>query len=153
MWHWWWGFWWLIFPVGFFIFGAWDRWLQYQRSRDTLEVLKHYTAQGKDPPPELLRRVQDDQGPDPYDDGYRPYRYRRRYRRYYRYGRFWQWRSAVVTGAVAAGFWVASYEDYIPGTEGPFRFVAIILTCVAAANLALALVSMTFRDPDRDADR
>jgi hypothetical protein len=90
--------------------------------------------------------VQDD---EPYDDGYRPYRYRRRYWRHYRYGRFWQWRSAFVTGAVAAGFWYASTEDLIPGAEGAFRLVAIILTCVAGANLALALVSLTFRDPDK----
>ena len=33
-------YWWLLFPIGFFIFGAWDRWLAYQRSRDHLELLK-----------------------------------------------------------------------------------------------------------------
>ena len=141
-----WSYWWLIFPLGFFVFGAWDRWLHYQRSRDTLEVLKHYTAQGKEPPPELLRRVQDD---PPYDDDYRPRRYRRRYWRYYGYGRYWQWRSAFVTGAVAAGFWYAATQDLVPGADGAFRFVAVILTCVAAANLALAVVSMAFRDPDK----
>ena len=30
-------YWWLLFPIGFFVFGAWDRWLSYQRSRDHLE--------------------------------------------------------------------------------------------------------------------
>jgi len=147
MWHWWWGFWWLIFPIGFFIFSAWDRWLHYQRSRDTLDVIKAYTAQGKEPPPELLRRVQDDE-PLNYDE--RPWRQRRRYYRYrYRYGAFGQFRGAVVMGALAAGFWIASSDDLVPQADGPFRFVAIILACVAAANLALALMSLAFRDPDK----
>lgn len=138
-----WSFWWLIFPVGFFIFGAFDRWLHYQQSRDTLNLIKSYHSQGKDPPPELLRRVQDE--PD-VDDGYRPRRWRRRYYRYSGFGRFWMWRSAIVTGALAVGFWVASAEGLIPGTEGVFRFVAIILSCVAAGNLAMALLSSVFRE-------
>ena len=48
-------YWWLLFPIGFFVFGAWDRWLSYQRSRDHLELLKSYAAQGKEPPPELMQ--------------------------------------------------------------------------------------------------
>ena len=34
-------FWWLLFPIGFFIFGAWDRWLAYQRSKDRLGAVRH----------------------------------------------------------------------------------------------------------------
>ena len=48
-------YWWLLFPLGFFVFGAWDRWLSYKRSQDRLDLLRSYTNQGKDPPPELLR--------------------------------------------------------------------------------------------------
>jgi len=146
-------YWWLLFPLGFFIFGAWDRWLSYQRSKDRLELLRTYTAQGKDPPPELIRALQgeedlDDQGPPPYD----PYdRYSRRAaRRYYRYrwraSPYWAWRGAIVTGAVAAGFWFASEYADIPGIDWPFRLVAIIMTCVAAGNLIAAIFSTVFRD-------
>src|SRR5436190_21000478 len=99
-------FWWLLFPLGFFIFGAWDRWLSYQRSRDRLELLRTYTAQGKDPPPELVKALH---GEEEMDDGsggpaFDPYdRYSRRAaRRYYRYrwraGPYWAWRGAIVTG-------------------------------------------------------
>jgi hypothetical protein len=139
----WFGYWWLIFPVGAFVFGAWDRWLSYQRSRDALDVMKTYSAQGKEPPPELVRQIQE----DVYDDDY-SYRGRRgrRHRRYYRRGPYWEWRAAIITGAVAGAFWMASNYGYIPGTEGPFRFVAIILTCVAGANFAFALLSSSFRD-------
>ena len=140
-WH---GYWWLIFPIGGFIFAAWERWLNYQRSRDTLDLIKTYSAQGKDVPPELLRQVQDDADDDDRDD-YRGRRGRRAYRRYYRYGPYWQFRSAIYTGAIAGAFWVASQYAFVPGTVGPFRVVAVILTCVAVANLALALLSSAFR--------
>ena len=140
-WH---GYWWLIFPIGGFIFAAWERWLNYQRSRDALDLIKTYSAQGKDVPPELLRQVQDDADDDDHDD-YRGRRGRRAYRRYYRHGPYWQFRSAIYTGAIAGAFWVASQYAFVPGTVGPFRVVAVILTCVAVANLALAILSSAFR--------
>lgn len=144
-------YWWLLFPIGFFLFGAWDRWLAYKRSRDHLELIKQYAAQGKEPPPELVRGVQPDlNGPSgwgapPY--GPPPYWYgRRAWRRYYRWGPYWQWRSAFFTGAVAIGFWVASDWADIPGTEHAFRLVAIILSFVAVGNLLGAIFSSAFRD-------
>jgi hypothetical protein len=141
-------YWWLIFPIGFFVFGAWDRWLAYQRSKDRLELLRTYTNQGKDPPPELLKVLRDEDveetsAYDPYD---RYGRYPRRHmRRLRRYGPYWAWRSALVTGAVAAGFWFASEYADMPGVDWTFRLVAIIMTCVAAGNLIAAIFATTFR--------
>lgn len=150
-----WSYWWLIFPIGAFIFGAWDRWLAYKRSRDHLELLKHYAAQGKDPPPEVmaeLRNGADPNAPPPGYQGYpgywgAPWYGRRAWRAYYRWGPYWQWRRVIVTAAIAAGFWWASeYADW-PGVEAPFRIVAIILTVVAGANLVLAILfSSSTRD-------
>jgi len=160
-----WSYWWLIFPIGAFVFGAWDRWLAYKRSRDHLELIRTFAAQGKDVPPELMQQMNDGPPPPPggappppgyggYNGGYGGYggywgyprSMRRAYRQYYRWGPYWQWRSAIVTGAVAAGFWWASeYADW-PGTEEPFRLVAIIMTVVAAGNLLVAILSSTFRD-------
>ncbi|HEY2355926.1 MAG TPA: hypothetical protein VGH86_00640 [Phenylobacterium sp.] len=141
-------YWWLLFPIGAFVFGAWDRWLAYRRSRDHLDLLKSYAAQGKEPPPELIRGVADDM-PGEAPGGYYGYgsywmspRYMRRaYRHYYRWGPYWQWRSVFVTGAIAAGFWWASEWSDWPGTYGPFRLVAIILTVVALGNLIFAVLS------------
>jgi hypothetical protein len=149
-------FWWLMFPLAFFLFGAWDRWLAYRRSRDELDLIKSYHAQGKEPPPELLRRVRDE-ADDVDDFAELPRRvqrrmYRRRYRYGWRRGAYWEWRAAVTTGVVAAAFWAAAYYEYIPGTDGVFRLVAIILTCVSAANLMFALMATAFRDRDRDPD-
>ena len=149
-------YWWLLFPIGAFVFGAWDRWLAYRRSRDHLELLKHYAAQGKEPPPELVRGIGEEL-PGEAPGGYPPYpgyggywmhpRYMRRaYRRYYGWGPYWQWRSVFVTGAIAAGFWWASEWADWPGVEGPFRLVAIIMTVVAFGNLLFALMATAFRD-------
>lgn len=145
-------YWWLLFPIGFFVFGAWDRWLAYRRSRDYLELLKSYHAQGKEPPPEILNAAAGRAAGDPAWDApppnyTHPYYWggARMWRRYYRWGPYWQWRSAFVTGAVAVGFWVASEYADIPGTYGAFRLVAIIMTFVAVGNLLGAIFSSTFR--------
>ncbi|MDE2488407.1 MAG: hypothetical protein KGO51_13525 [Alphaproteobacteria bacterium] len=145
-------YWWLLFPIGFFVFGAWDRWLTYKRSRDHLELLKSYQAQGKEPPPELVKAAADPYagdawgGPPPPNYAH-PYYWsgRRAWRRYYRWGPYWQWRSAFVTGAVAVGFWVASEYADIPGTYDAFRLVAIIMSFVAVGNLLGAIFASTFR--------
>lgn len=144
--HFWNHYWWLIFPIGAFIFGAWSRWLDYRRHRDSLELIKTLSAQGKEIPPELMREVREETfEPDPFlGDRYA----RRAARRYYRwrYRPYWRWHAAIVTGAVAAGFWAASEYSGVYEAEGAFRVVAIVLTCVAAANLLLALLSSGYRD-------
>jgi hypothetical protein len=154
-------YWWLLFPIGAFVFGAWDRWLAYKRSRDHLDLLRSYAEKGKEPPPELVRGVDPmngeapgGYGPGVPPPGYSPYdgywghpRYMRRaYRNYYRYGPYWQWRTVFITGAVAAGFWWASSDYGWPGEFGPFRLVAIIMTIVCAGNLVFALMASSFRN-------
>jgi hypothetical protein len=148
-------YWWLLFPIGAFVFGAWDRWLTYRRSRDHLDLLKSYAAQGKEPPPELVRGVSDDMpgeapGGYPGYPGYGSYwmsprHMRRAYRHYYRWGPYWQWRSVFVTGAIAAGFWWAAEWTDWPGTYGAFRLVAIILSIVTVGNLVFAVLSSSHR--------
>jgi hypothetical protein len=151
-------YWWLLFPIGAFVFGAWDRWLAYRRSRDHLDLLKHYAAQGKEPPPELIRAARGDpvgEGladpnwnmgapPPPFPHPYY-WSSRRAWRRYYRWGPFWQWRSAFVSGAVAAGFWFAAEYADIPGTYGAFRVVAIVMAFVFVGNLLGAIFSTLYR--------
>ncbi len=149
-------YWWLMFPIGFFIFGAWDRWLAYRRSRDHLDLIKTYADQGKEPPPELVKAIRDSDPLDGVDGSYapgygrngygmHPRHMRRMYRRAYRWSPYWQWRTVFITGAVAAGFWFASeYADF-PGTEAPFRLVAIIMSFVAAGHLIAAVFSSMFR--------
>ena len=67
------------------------------------------------------------------------------YRRYYRYSPYWAWRTALITGAVAAGFWFASQYADMPGVDWSFQLVAIIMTVVAAGHLVAAIFASTFR--------
>ncbi len=148
-------YWWLMFPIGFFLFGAWDRWLAYRRSRDHLDLIRTYADQGKEPPPELVRAIREEDpinDPDGRYDGYgyggygmHPRHMRRMARRAYRWSPYWQWRTVFITGAVAAGFWFASEYADLPGTEGAFRLVAIIITFVAAGHLIAAVFSSLYR--------
>lgn len=139
-------YWWLLFPVMWFVFGAWDRWLSYRRSRDALDLIRTYTAQGKEPPPELIRQAQEEPDPDLY---YREPR--RRWRRYYRGrwgmgGPYWDLRRGIYFAVIAAAFWVASTYADVPGLDMPFRLVAIILGFVAAANIVMAAIGLTMRE-------
>jgi hypothetical protein len=140
-------YWWLLFPIMWFVFGAWDRWLSYRRSRDALDLIKAYTAQGKDPPAELLAQVRDDPDPAAYAE---PVGHHRAARRYWRYRRwrgspYWEVRSAVFTGVIAAALWVASEYAAIPGLDWPFRLAAIILGSICLAKVIMAVISLSFR--------
>ena len=139
----WWSYWWLIFPIGAFAFGAWERWLSYQRSRDTLELLKTYAAQGKEPPPEISRRLNEDLE----DDEFAGERMGRRYRRYYRHYRwspYRDWRSAIILGSIAGAMWFAAWQGYIPGAVAPLKLIATILTFIAGARLLSAVLGSRF---------
>ncbi|MEW5686943.1 MAG: hypothetical protein AB1942_18650 [Pseudomonadota bacterium] len=147
-------FWWLIFPLAFFVSGAWESWLRYRRHKDRLDLLRVYTSQGKDPPPELIRALSTEldreDAEDDEDDLSACGAYgrdgRRAARRYYRHrirnSPYHAWRTAIITGAVAAGFWIAAEYS---GME-PFWLVAVILTCVSIGYVGLALLSRVFKD-------
>ena len=51
-------FWWLIFPIGFGIMGAYNSYLGYRRQRDALNLLKTYAEKGQEPPEALLKVLQ-----------------------------------------------------------------------------------------------
>lgn len=145
-------YWWLLLIFGAFLVGAWEQWLQYQRSRNTLDLIKTFTAQGKDVPAELLREVRE--APIDDDDRYMSRRERRRYRGYYRSG--WRspygyWRRAIVIGSVAGAMWYAIDQHYVTNGEGGLRIVALVLTCIALATALLAIFGTLFRrgDPEK----
>jgi hypothetical protein len=115
-------FWWLIFPLAGFAFAGFNQWLLYRRSRAALEVLKTYAAQGKEPPPELMRALG---GAD--FDADQPK------------GRNGELKGAVMTLAVAAGFVVAAIV--MPGASEPFFMVAAIMAAIGVGLLILAAIT------------
>lgn len=118
-----WQFWWLIFPVGFMLLGAFRTWLQYRSRREALDLIKTYVASGREPPAELLskisRRLHDD------DEDERP-RYRRRRER--------GWYQVVLFGLLASGFAVAAATNMFGAGEA-FVIVAFVLGALCAATL------------------
>lgn len=116
-------FWWLIFPISWFIFGAWQSWLSYRANRETLDLIKTYAAAGREPPPELLKKLNKRwHDGDDYDD--RP-RHRRRRER--------TWYQVVLFGLLSAGFAFAAVTD-IYGAGQAFTIAAFVLGAVCAAT-------------------
>jgi hypothetical protein len=117
-------FWWLIFPLSWFVFGAYQSWLSYRANRETLDLIKTYAASGREPPPELLSRL-NKRWHGEQDEDERP-RYRRRRER--------SWYQVVLFGLLASGFTVAAATDMFGAGEA-FVIVAFVLGSLCAATL------------------
>lgn len=127
-------YWWLLFPLGWFIAMGFSSLLNYRRHRDTLDLLKRYADKGQEPPPELLRAInrQEDleaavwganqPSSSPGNNS-------------------WPWPANVVLFVVlAAGFAYASYEDFYGAGEA-FTLVTIVMGGMALAFLVGGLFS------------
>jgi hypothetical protein len=124
-----WQFWWLIFPVGFMLLGAFRTWLDYRARREALDLIKTYVASGREPPAELLNKVSRPLRDDD-DEDVRP-RYRRRRER--------GWYQVVLFGILGLGFAVAAATD-IYGAGQAFVIVAFVMGALCAATLVQVLI-------------
>jgi len=122
-------FWWLIFPLSWFVYGAWQSWLSYRANQETLDLIKTYAASGREPPAELLgqlnKRWHDGEGDDD-----RP-RHRRRRER--------TWYQVVLFGMLSSGFAFAAVTD-IYGAGEAFTIVAFVLGSLCLATLVQVLL-------------
>ena len=50
-------YWWLIFPLSGMVFSLFQAWLKDRARRDALDVLKSYAQAGREPPPELVAKL------------------------------------------------------------------------------------------------
>ena len=123
-------FWWLIFPLSWFVFGAWQSWLSYRANRETLDLIKTYAAAGREPPPELMSKLNKRWHGDDDDRDERP-RYRRRRER--------TWYQVVLFGSLSIGFTVAAATN-IYGAGQAFVIVAFVLGALCAATLVQVLL-------------
>ncbi len=132
-------YWWLIFPLGWFAYGGFQSWLSYRANRDTLDLLKTYAASGREPPPELLARLNkrssydlDDDIDDDLDDD------RDHVRTRYRYRRERGWYHVVLFGVLGMGFTFAATSDLYEA--GPaFLIVAFVMGALSLASLVSVL--------------
>lgn len=123
-------YWWLLFPLGWFVFGGLQSVIDYFRHKDTLKIIKTYADQGQQPPEALMKALEQ---PDYEDRRSRPYRYRSQGER----GNVF---SVVLFGVMAAGFGYASFTDMY-GAGDAFLIVAFVMGALALASLASAVLA------------
>jgi amino acid permease len=124
-------YWWLIFPLSWFVYGGFQSWLSYRANRDTLDLLKAYAASGREPPPELVARLNKRSNYDLDDD-------RDDMRPRYRYRRERGWYHVVLFGVLGMGFTFAATSDLYEA--GPaFLIVAFVMGALSLASLVSVL--------------
>jgi len=47
-------YWWLLFPLSFFVMQGWSSFMNYKRDKAKIELLRTYAASGKEPPADLV---------------------------------------------------------------------------------------------------
>jgi hypothetical protein len=124
-------YWWLIFPLGWFVYGGFQSWLSYRANRDTLDLLKAYAASGREPPPELVARLNQRSNYDLDDD-------RDDMRPRYRYRRQRGWYHVVLFGVLGMGFTFAATSD-LYGAGPAFLIVAFVMGALSLASLVSLL--------------
>ncbi|MCF8504329.1 MAG: hypothetical protein K9G59_05390 [Caulobacter sp.] len=130
-------YWWLMFPLAWFIMGGWQSWLNYRKHRDNIDIIKSYAASGREPPAGLLDKLN---APSAHDDAY-GYNYREsRGRRGYG-----GWYQVVLFGSLAAGFGYAAATDIYEA--GPaFVIVTFVMGALCLASLVATLTMRTPKD-------
>jgi hypothetical protein len=53
-------YWWLLFPLGWFIAAGFGSFMRYKRTQSKLDLMKAYAASGNEPPAELMAALNDD---------------------------------------------------------------------------------------------
>ena len=95
-------YWWLLFPLAYFVIGGLQSVIDYFRNKDTLKIIKTYADKGEQPPEALLKALEQPEYEDRRD--------RRRYR-YRSHGERGNVFSVVLFRVLAAGFGYASFSN------------------------------------------
>jgi hypothetical protein len=126
-------YWWLLFPLAWFVSSGFSSFLNYRRQKDTLKLIQAYAEKGQEPPAALLKVLD-----RPIDADTEMWRSDNSGRS----GRpgDGSWFSVVLFGVMAAGFAYASYAD-IYGAQEAFLIVSFVLGALCLASLVSALRS------------
>lgn len=94
-------------------------WLRHRRQIATLDLLRTYAAQGKDPPAEIVNIVRNGGGA---------------------YGRYRDWRAAILMGSLTAAFAGLAYFSSAPRPQHGFVISAVILGALTLGYFLSALI-------------
>jgi hypothetical protein len=135
-------YWWLMFPLFWFIAGAWQSLLNLRRHRDTLDLIKTYVSSGREIPPGLLESLNKSSSDDDWDrdDGRG-----RRMRRYYGRRGVGGWPNVALFGSLALGFGYAAQTDLYEA--GPaFLIVTFVMGALCLSSLVATLMMRSPKD-------
>lgn len=120
-------YWWLLFPLGFFIAAGWSSYMRYKRTQAKIDLLKTYAASGHEPPADLVASLDaSDAESDGDSSG----------------GRGTTTFLVVLFSGLAAIFACAGYSGVFGVGDGPeFYFVAAILAVLALAFLVSGIAA------------
>ena len=121
-------YWWLLFPLSWFVISGFQSFLNYRRQRDTLNLIKTYADKGQEPPAALLKVLE-----QPIDDQDGTWSRSR--------GRAGEgaWFSTILFGVMAVGFGYGAYTDMYGGQP------ALIIVTFVLAGLCLACLFQALR--------
>ncbi|MBN8528100.1 MAG: hypothetical protein J0M36_02550 [Caulobacterales bacterium] len=123
-------YWWLLFPLAWFVSSGVSSFLNYRRQRETLNLLRTYAEKGQEPPEALLKVLDRPIDSDTEFFGDAQSRCSGRNEG--------NWFSVVLFGLMAAGFGYASYTDMY-GAGDAFLIVSFVLGALSVACLVSAL--------------
>lgn len=125
-------YWWLLFPLAFFVAQGWSSFMRYKRTKAKIDLLKTYAASGKEPPADLVGSIDRDSDRDDAHD----------------------WTGSgndssepgggnaflvFLFAGLAGVFAFAGYSGLIEGVREEFYFIAMILGVLSVSFLAGAI--------------
>lgn len=134
-------YWWLLFPLAWFVSDGFSSLLNYRRQRNALELMKSYVDKGQEPPAALLKLLERtgldddifaDGGMDPSS------------RTGTGAGNYWS--LFALFAMLAVGFLGAGHYLNLDGGSGAFTIVGFTMGAVAF----WALINALFRSRNRD---
>ena len=124
--HGWYHFWWLIFPVLAMVLALAAMAFRYRRHKDTVELLRTYAAQGKDPPAELIKALHSHNGRPRGPDR--------------------DWQRAILFGGLTVAFGVMAYSRAdMHGPHDGIVFVAIVFGALTLGAIVSAVLQQRRR--------
>jgi hypothetical protein len=121
-------YWWLLFPLFFFLAAGWGSFMRYKRTQAKIDLIKSYTAAGKEPPADLLASIDRDEDSD--DDWTGSDK---------KSGGGGNAFLVILFAGLSGVFAFAGYTGLIGGVGEEMYFVAMILGVLALAFLAGAI--------------
>jgi len=124
-------YWWLLFPLFWFIGAGWSSLMRYKRTQAKIDLIKTYAASGKEPPAELLASIDKPDYPRQEwssDEGGSG-----------RHRGGGQVFLVILFAGLAGVFAYTGYAGWLGETQSEFYFIAMIMGVLSLAFLVSSM--------------